>query len=89
MAITIALANQKGGVGKTTSTVEIASVLTKLEKKYPEFSDLVYSWHLDLMLKYTEDNNQIYKYVKAHYKYFSKLPQDSRVYKLSMDLYKK
>lgn len=63
--------------------------LTKLEKKYPEFSDLVYSWHLDLMLKYTEDNNQIYKYVKAHYKYFSKLPQDSRVYKLSMDLYKK
>ncbi|WP_049945961.1 MULTISPECIES: ParA family protein [unclassified Butyrivibrio] len=33
MAITIALANQKGGVGKTTSTVEIATVLTKLEKK--------------------------------------------------------
>ncbi|MCR5607158.1 MAG: ParA family protein [Treponema sp.] len=33
MAVTIAFANQKGGVGKTTSTIEIATVLTGMDKK--------------------------------------------------------
>ncbi len=59
-----------------------------LEKKYPEYSDIVYGWHLALMIKYTKDKKEIYKYVKAHYKYFSKLPHDDPIYEVSMIFYR-